>query len=118
MTAAGIFEGARSLSTDESADRFLRRFDGDPAMRATTEAARGFVEGFEAAPIRPLASAKGNRRRVGNRRRFYTPHALWVGTVRSSSSFTALESLHEFRFTCRRSIGEYRGAPARSASTQ
>jgi monoamine oxidase len=47
--AGGIFEGARSLPQDESVERFLRRFEGDSAMRETVRAARTFVEGFEAA---------------------------------------------------------------------
>ena len=49
IPAAGIFEGARALADDESVDRFLRRFEDDKAMRETVEAARAFVEGFEAA---------------------------------------------------------------------
>jgi monoamine oxidase len=49
MSAAGIFEGARALASDESVDRFLLRFKGDKAMRETVEGARAFVEGFEAA---------------------------------------------------------------------
>ena len=48
-SAAGIFESARSLAEDESVDRFLRRFEGDEAMRKTAETARAFVEGFDAA---------------------------------------------------------------------
>ncbi|MGH7755631.1 MAG: flavin monoamine oxidase family protein [Vulcanimicrobiaceae bacterium] len=48
-SAAGIFEGICSLAGDESVDRFLRRFEGDAAMRKTATAARAFVEGFEAA---------------------------------------------------------------------
>lgn len=48
-SAAGIFVGARTLSKDESVDRFLSRFINDESMRETTEAARAFVEGFEAA---------------------------------------------------------------------
>jgi len=49
MSSAAIFEGVRVLERDESVDRFLRRFDGDEAMRAAVRWARGFVEGFEAA---------------------------------------------------------------------
>jgi len=57
ISAAGIFEGARSLAGDESVDRFLRRFEDDEAMRETVAAARAFVEGFEAAdPV--IASAR------------------------------------------------------------
>jgi len=55
--AAGIFDGARSLADDESVDRFLRRFEGDEAMRETTAAARAFVEGFDAADP-TIASAR------------------------------------------------------------
>jgi monoamine oxidase len=49
VSAAGIFEGTRALAGDESVARFLRRFEDDEAMRETVEAARAFVEGFEAA---------------------------------------------------------------------
>jgi monoamine oxidase len=49
IEAASLFEGARTLTTDESADRFLARFEGDEARRDTARAARAFVEGFEAA---------------------------------------------------------------------
>jgi monoamine oxidase len=49
ISAAAIFEGARALAVDESVERFLRRFEGDKIMRKTVEAARAFVEGFEAA---------------------------------------------------------------------
>lgn len=47
--AAGIFEGIRALPQDESVDRFLRRFDGDPARREAAKRAREFAEGFDAA---------------------------------------------------------------------
>jgi monoamine oxidase len=46
---ADIFEGSRALASDESADRFLRRFESEKGMRETVAAARAFVEGFEAA---------------------------------------------------------------------
>ena len=46
---ADILEGARELAGDESVDRFLRRFEDNDATRETAEAARAFVEGFEAA---------------------------------------------------------------------
>jgi monoamine oxidase len=49
ISAAGIFEGARALTIDESVDRFLRRFEDDKAMRETVGTARAFVEGFDAA---------------------------------------------------------------------
>ena len=56
-SSASIFEGSRSLPDDESVEQFLRRFEGDGALRETAEAARAFVEGFEAADPQ-LASAK------------------------------------------------------------
>jgi monoamine oxidase len=56
-SAAGIFEGIRSLAGDESVDRYLRRYAGDESMRETAEAARDFVEGFEAADP-AIASAR------------------------------------------------------------
>jgi monoamine oxidase len=56
-SAAGIFEGTRSLASDESVDGFLRRFDGDVAMRERVAAARAFVEGFDAADP-AIASAR------------------------------------------------------------
>jgi monoamine oxidase len=57
IASAGIFEGARALGADESVERFLRRFDGDRALRETVESARAFVEGFEAADP-AIASAR------------------------------------------------------------
>jgi monoamine oxidase len=48
-SAASLFEGARALARDESVDRFLRRFADNSAMKTTVEAARTFVEGFDAA---------------------------------------------------------------------
>jgi monoamine oxidase len=57
ISAAGIFEEARELADDESVDRFLQRFDNDDAMRETAEAARAFVEGFDAADP-AIASAR------------------------------------------------------------
>jgi monoamine oxidase len=44
-----IFDGARALASDQSVDRFLRRFDDDATMRTSVSAARAFVEGFDAA---------------------------------------------------------------------
>jgi monoamine oxidase len=44
-----ILEDASALTGDESVDRYLRRFDGDPSKRVWVNAARAFVEGFEAA---------------------------------------------------------------------
>ena len=49
VSAAGLFEGARSLSQDESVEQFLRRFQGNESLRETAASARAFVEGFEAA---------------------------------------------------------------------
>src|SRR5580704_17799292 len=46
ISAAGILEGARALSADESVDRFLQRFEHDDALRETVKSARAFVEGF------------------------------------------------------------------------
>ncbi len=48
-SSAAIFEGVRALTRDESVERYLRRFDGDAAMRDTVKWARAFVEGFDAA---------------------------------------------------------------------
>jgi monoamine oxidase len=48
-SSARIFEGSRSLPRDESVEQFLRRFEDDGALRETAQAARAFVEGFEAA---------------------------------------------------------------------
>ena len=47
--AGGIFERVGELATDESVERFLQRFAGDPALRKAVADARAFVEGFEAA---------------------------------------------------------------------
>ncbi len=55
--AGELFLGARSLARDESAADFVRRFDGDPALREQAAAARAFVEGFEAADP-AIASAR------------------------------------------------------------
>ena len=49
ISATRIFDKARTLAHDESVDRFLQRFDDDTAMRDTVQAARAFVEGFDAA---------------------------------------------------------------------
>lgn len=54
---ADIFEAVRELAEDESVDQFLRRFQGDETMRETVEAARSFVEGFDAADP-AIASAR------------------------------------------------------------
>jgi monoamine oxidase len=56
-SSARIFEGSRSLPSDESVEQFLRRFEDDDGLRETARAARAFVEGFEAADPQ-LASAK------------------------------------------------------------
>jgi monoamine oxidase len=47
--AARALERARSLVKDESAEQFLRRLEADNTSREAAEAARAFVEGFEAA---------------------------------------------------------------------
>jgi monoamine oxidase len=57
FTSNDIFERVRSLPEDESVDAFLRRFDGDPSVRAQALRARSFVEGFEAADP-AIASAR------------------------------------------------------------
>jgi monoamine oxidase len=49
LSAAGLFERARTLAGDQSVERFLRRFRNDAATREAADAARAFVEGFEAA---------------------------------------------------------------------
>jgi monoamine oxidase len=56
-SSAKILEGAHSLADDESVDRYLKRFQGDESKRETVEAARAFVEGFEAADP-AIASAR------------------------------------------------------------
>ncbi|MGP8101430.1 MAG: flavin monoamine oxidase family protein [Candidatus Cybelea sp.] len=56
-SSARIFEGSRSLPDDESVEHFLRRFENDRALCETAQAARAFVEGFEAADP-AIASAK------------------------------------------------------------
>ena len=47
--SASIFEHAAQLAGDETVDEFLSRFDSDPTWRETADAARAFVEGFDAA---------------------------------------------------------------------
>lgn len=66
ISAASIFEATRSLREDESADRFLRRFEDPAAMRPAARDARAFVEGFEAAdPSIASARAIGDEWRSG-----------------------------------------------------
>lgn len=66
VTAANIFAATRSLREDESAERFLQRFEGDAATRAAARDARAFVEGFEAAdPAIASARAIGDEWRSG-----------------------------------------------------
>ncbi|HTA40147.1 MAG TPA: NAD(P)/FAD-dependent oxidoreductase [Candidatus Acidoferrales bacterium] len=65
IASASIFEGIRALKTDESVERFLQRFDGDAAMRATVASARAFVEGFEAADP-AIASTRAIADEVGS----------------------------------------------------
>jgi monoamine oxidase len=57
LSATGIFEGVRAIASDESVDRFLRRFEDDKTMLETVRAVRAFVEGFEAADP-AIASAR------------------------------------------------------------
>ncbi len=47
--SAAVLEDAATLAEDETVDAFLRRFEDDPAMREAADAARSFVEGFDAA---------------------------------------------------------------------
>ncbi|MBV8371909.1 MAG: FAD-dependent oxidoreductase [Candidatus Eremiobacteraeota bacterium] len=49
MSAARLLQSVSALDRDESADRFLQRFAGDPALKDTVAITRAFVEGFEAA---------------------------------------------------------------------
>jgi len=49
VSAAGLFDGVRALRNDESVEEFLRRFEGTEAGRKMAQAARAFVEGFDAA---------------------------------------------------------------------
>jgi len=66
ISAAAIFEQALELDGDESVARFLQRFQNDDALRETAEAARAFVEGFEAAdPAIASARAIGDEVRSG-----------------------------------------------------
>ncbi len=66
LTGAKLFERTRSLQSDESAERFLRRFENDGATRAMAALARLFVEGFEAAdPSRASALAIAQEWRSG-----------------------------------------------------
>jgi len=57
LSAATLFGEANSLMQDESVETFLRRFAGDPLQRDRAEAARQFVEGFDAADP-AIASAR------------------------------------------------------------
>lgn len=66
LVGAKLFERTRSLQADESAERFLRRFESDSATRAMAASARLFVEGFEAAdPSRASALAIAQEWRSG-----------------------------------------------------
>ena len=61
-----LFERVDPSGPDESVDTFLRRFEGDPAMRERAVRARTFVEGFEAAdPARASARAIADEIRSG-----------------------------------------------------
>ena len=55
--AAKILEGARESASDESAEQYLQRLARDDATRHTAEAAREFIEGFDAADP-AIASAR------------------------------------------------------------
>jgi monoamine oxidase len=57
VSAANIFEPVRALPGDASVDQFLRRFENDDRMRSMADAARAFVEGFDAADP-AIASAR------------------------------------------------------------
>jgi monoamine oxidase len=49
LESAALFDRARLLARDESVDVYLKRFESSETTRRAAEAARGFVEGFEAA---------------------------------------------------------------------
>lgn len=67
LSSAAIFEGSRSLPEDESVEVFLRRFEHDEALREAAQAARAFVEGFEAAdPAIASAQAIADEWKSGN----------------------------------------------------
>ncbi|MGA8574102.1 MAG: NAD(P)/FAD-dependent oxidoreductase, partial [Candidatus Cybelea sp.] len=53
-----LFDALREVQGDVSVDEFFRRFAGDAAMQPRIEAARAFLEGFDAADPR-IASARG-----------------------------------------------------------
>jgi monoamine oxidase len=55
--ASRALKAAHSLAKDESAEQFLRRLEKNEATRQMAEAARAFVEGFEAADP-AIASAR------------------------------------------------------------
>lgn len=54
---AELFDGLDALPDDVSVDAFFARYERDAAMRPRIEAARGFIEGFDAADPR-IASAR------------------------------------------------------------
>jgi monoamine oxidase len=56
--AADIFDDTSALIADESVDRYLQKFAGDPKTRAAAANARALVEGFDAADP-AIASVKG-----------------------------------------------------------
>ena len=65
LTARAL-EKARSLARDETAERFLRRLEREEQTRPMAEAARAFVEGFEAAdPATASARAIAEELRSG-----------------------------------------------------
>jgi monoamine oxidase len=57
LSAAALFDAADSLAHDESVATFLQRFEEDALQRERAEAARQFVEGFDAADP-AIASAR------------------------------------------------------------
>lgn len=56
-SAAALFDTATALSEDESVEAFLQRIGRNESMRARADAARTFVEGFDAA-IPAVASVR------------------------------------------------------------
>jgi len=49
LESAALFDRARLLAQDESVDSYLKRFEASETTRRAADAARSFVEGFEAA---------------------------------------------------------------------
>lgn len=76
-----LFDALDTLG-DLSVDEYFRRFADDRAMRPRIEAARGFIEGFDAADPR-IASARGIAAewRSGVDERIARPHESYRGLV-------------------------------------